>query len=150
MGRTENVTLTNMCMVYDGDKILVQDRAKNDYSGICFPGGHVEKCESFHDSVIREIYEETGLTVREPKLCGIKQWQDKNGRYIVLLYKTDKFSGELRSSEEGKVMWIKRSELENYKTASDFMTFIKVFENDDISEFFYDQSKGGWDIKLLP
>lgn len=43
MSRTEEVTLTNMCMIYDDSKVLVQERIAEDYSGITFPGGHVEK-----------------------------------------------------------------------------------------------------------
>lgn len=39
----EKTILTNMCMVYDGERILVQERVKDDWSGITFPGGHVEK-----------------------------------------------------------------------------------------------------------
>ena len=42
MSRTENVTLTNMCMIYSGTKVLVQEKTDDDYSGITFPGGHVE------------------------------------------------------------------------------------------------------------
>jgi len=74
MSRTETVTLTNMCMIYDGDKVLVQQKVDDDYSGITFPGGHVEKGESFTDAVIREVFEETGLTISSPVLCGIKDW----------------------------------------------------------------------------
>ena len=110
MAKTENVILTNMCMIYDDDKVLVQDRLDPKWSGITFPGGHVEINESFVDSVIREVYEETGLTVSELQICGTKQWTDinKNYRYIVLFYKTNKFTGELKSSNEGKIFWIKR------------------------------------------
>ena len=68
----ENVNFTNMCMVYDADKVLVIDRKKKDWSGITFPGGHVELGESFTDAVIREIKEETGLTIYAPQLCGIR------------------------------------------------------------------------------
>lgn len=70
--RTETVTLTNMCMICDGDKILVQDKIGDVWGGVTFPGGHVEKGESFTDAVIREVFEETGLTIRSPQLCGIK------------------------------------------------------------------------------
>ena len=59
MARIEKVTMTNMCMVFDGNKVLVQDKTDDDYSGITFPGGHVEKGESFTDAVIREVFEET-------------------------------------------------------------------------------------------
>ena len=76
MARTETVTLTNMCMIYDGERVLVQDRLDEGWGGITFPGGHVEKGESFTDAVIREIYEETGLVIAAPQLCGIKDWQE--------------------------------------------------------------------------
>lgn len=83
-------------------RVLVQDKTDDDYSGITFPGGHVERGESFTDAVIREVWEETGLKISEPKLCGIKDWmKDEETRYIVLLYKTDKFEGIVTSSEEG-------------------------------------------------
>ena len=69
MGRTEVVTLTNMCMIYDDDgNVLVQDKIDPDWKGITFPGGHVEKGESFVDSVIREIKEELGIDIKVKKL----------------------------------------------------------------------------------
>ena len=43
-----------MCMVYDGNRILVQDRMNPNWPGITFPGGHIEPKESFVESVIRE------------------------------------------------------------------------------------------------
>ena len=89
MARTEKVIMTNMCMVFSENRGLVQDKTDDDYSGITFPGGHVERGESFTDAVIREVWEETGLKITEPKLCGIKDWmKDEETRYIVLLYKT--------------------------------------------------------------
>ena len=72
MAKKEIVILTNMCMIYKEDMILVQDRLNPDWPGITFPGGHVELNESFTESTIREIYEETGLKVSNLKLCGVK------------------------------------------------------------------------------
>ena len=136
MARSETVVLTNMCMIYDGQgSILVQDRLDPEWPGVTFPGGHVEPGESFTKAVIREVQEETGLTIEAPKLCGLKQFLEDDGtRYIVMLYKTDMFSGELRSSDEGKVFWIKRSELEQYQLPVSFDQMIRVFEEDGIGE----------------
>ena len=138
-------------MVYDGNKILLQDRVKKDWRGLTFPGGHVEREESFVQAVIREIYEETGLTISEPKLCGVKQFQtDEDERYIVLLFKTDKFKGTLISSDEGEMRWVDRNSLNNCKLVGDFMDLLKVFDSDSYSEFMYEHNKSGddWLIRL--
>ena len=136
MSRAERVILTNMVMVYnDKGEILVQQKVNDDWTGLCFPGGHVEKEESFVKSAIREIKEETGLDISSPKLCGIKQFQtDEEERYIVLLFKTNQYSGYLKSSDEGEVFWIKPEKLSEYHLAVSFMEMYKVFTNDDVSE----------------
>lgn len=149
MSRTETVIITNMCMVYEGSRVLVQDRVGQHFSGITFPGGHVEHGESFTDAVIREIREETGLTISNPQLCGIKDWMNDEGvRYVVLLYKTDHFTGELRSSEEGEVFWTERSDLLKMKLAKDMPDVFRVFFEDELSEFYYYKENGEWKHQL--
>ncbi len=63
--RTSPVELTNICVICDGDRILVENKIGH---GICFPGGHVEPGESMEAAVIREMQEETGLTIASPRL----------------------------------------------------------------------------------
>lgn len=149
MASEEKCILTNMCMVYDGDRILVQDRVNPNWSGITFPGGHVERGESFVDSVVREVKEETGLDVSNVRLCGIKQWTHRDGayRYLVLFFKTNTYSGELISSSEGKVFWIKKAELKNYKLAEGFDRMFEVFDNDELSENYHWHTADGWDCE---
>lgn len=150
MSRKIPVTLTNMCMVQDGDRVLVQNRTDPDWPGITFPGGHVESGESFAASVIREVFEETGLTIENPRLCGIKEWENKDGsRYMVLLYKTDQFSGELQSSDEGEVFWVHFDELPTLKLGLDFQKHLELFLNDELSEAFYENTSEGWKLHLL-
>lgn len=142
MARMEEVELTNMCMVCDGKgNVLVQNK-KGDrtWHGWNFPGGHVEQGEFVTPSVLREIREETGLTIENPKLCGIKEFQkEQDGkRFIVFLYVASRFSGELRSSAEGDVFWYPLSELKRSKKLADgFSEMLPVFTSDEISEVFY-------------
>ena len=151
MSKTEKAIFTNMCMIYDSfGNILVEDRVKGSWRGIAFPGGHVEAGEAFADSVVREVREETGLKIENPTLCGVKQFHTEAGeRYVVFLYKTDKFSGELASSAEGRVFWIKREELERYPLALDFADLVRVFEEDGISEFFCYEENGKYAKRLI-
>ena len=150
MSREERVIFTNMCMVYDGKgKVLVQDRLDPQWPGITFPGGHVEAGESFTDAVVREVYEETGLTVSQLQMCGIKDWVQEDGaRYVVLLYKTDAFSGELASSAEGEVWWAPLEELPGMKLASGMDQMLRLFCEDRLSEQFFYKDSGAW-IEVL-
>lgn len=151
MAKAEQAIFTNMCMVSDGHgNILVQDRKNPNWPGITFPGGHVEYAECFVDSVIREVREETGLTVENPVLCGVKQFQThEDTRYVVLFYKANCFSGTLKSSDEGEVFWIPRSTLNDYTLAPDFENMLRIFESDELSEFYYYKDRGDWQLKLV-
>ena len=151
MAKKEPCVLTNMCMVYDGDKILVQDKKKTDWPGITFPGGHIEPQESFVKSVIREVKEETGLDITDVQLCGMKQWTQRDGefRYIVLFYKTDKFTGELKSSHEGEVFWIDKKELKNYTLADGFDSMFEVFDSDSLSENYWHFENNQWQVENI-
>ena len=150
MSRQIPVTLTNMCMVRNGAYVLVQDRTDPHWPGVTFPGGHIESGESFTASVIREVYEETGLTIENPRLCGVKEWENSDGsRYIVLLYKADRFSGKVRSSPEGKVCWAALSSLPSLRLSPDFEKLLEVFLRDDLSEFYFEQTPEGWQDHLL-
>ena len=148
MNRTENVELTVLCLIEDGDKILLQNRIKNDWRGYALPGGHVESGESFVDAVIREIKEETGLTILDPRLVGVKQFPLENGRYLVLLFKAAQWFGELRSSEEGQMEWIKYSDLQAVKMADDFDDLLKVMTTPELTEFQYLVSGDKWTVSI--
>ncbi|MBR3611473.1 MAG: 8-oxo-dGTP diphosphatase [Oscillospiraceae bacterium] len=151
MDRTQRTEIVNMCMVKNGGLVLVQDKIHEEWGGITFPGGHVEKNESLSDAVIREIFEETGLMIENPVLCGTKDWVNEDGsRYLVLFYKTEKFSGELKSSKEGKVFWLSLEEMLSMESrlSMDMKDMIKVFLEDELSEFFYYKENGEWKYSL--
>lgn len=129
MEKTYKCIISNMCMVYKGDMILVINRTKSDWPGLSFPGGHLEENETLEESVIREMKEETGLEIKNPKLCAIKEWDWGNGvRYLGLLYKTNDFKGELKSSNEGEVFWINKKDINKYELSQDFLELFKMID----------------------
>ena len=148
MRKTEPIELTVLCLIEDGDKILLQNRVKKDWHGYALPGGHVEPGESVVDAVIREMTEETGLTVLAPRLAGVKQFPIESGRYLVLLFKATKWTGELRSSEEGKMEWIEYSRLSELQTVDDFDELLRVINNPELTEFQYLVSGEDWTVSI--
>ena len=145
---TENVELTVLCLIQDGNRILLQNRVKEDWKGYTFPGGHVEPGESFVDAVVREMKEETGLDIIRPQLVGIKQFPIENGRYIVLLFKAVEFSGNVVSSDEGEMEWIDMEKLSEVNVVEDFYDLMKVLNDSDLNEFQYTVEGDEWIVHL--
>ena len=146
--KTERVELTVLCLIENGDKLLLQNRVKNDWRGYTLPGGHVELGESFVDACIREVKEETNLDIKNPKFVGVKQFPGEAGRYIVFLFKTTEFSGNLISSDEGKMEWKEYSELSNLKTVDDLEDLLKVMNSDTLNEFQYIINDDKWKVVM--
>ena len=148
MAKEELCVLTNMCMIYDENRVLVQKRVDPNWSGISFPGGHIEPNESFVDSVIREIKEETGLNITNVELCGVKQFPYNEGkcRYIVFLYKTNTYSGKLIASDEGEVFWVNKESLKDYVLADGFEELYEVFENNNLTENYWWIEDNKWKV----
>ena len=140
--------LCNMCMITDPEgRVLVQDRLpkpSNAWSGLTFPGGHVEPGETVVASVIREVREETGLTITDVVPAGYIQWynQDRQSQYFVFLFKTSSYSGELKGSAEGNVKWMTLNEMLSGKLALNMKQYLAVFQNEDISQAYGISGKG--------
>lgn len=123
------IILTNMCMVYNSnDEILVLNRKKNTWPGLTFPGGHVEENEDHLSSIIREMKEETGLDVTDLEVVGVYEWNvNEKVREMSILYKTCHYKGEVVSSIEGEVFFIKKEELKKYKWSLDFDKILEIY-----------------------
>ena len=140
MDNPQKVILTCMCQISDDDNILILHKVNSSYTGVTFPGGHIEENESLTDAIIREVYEETGLHIKNPIMCGIYDWINEDGtRYFVFLYKATEFSGELCSSAEGEVKWIKKDSFLNEPLAHGMKAVFEIINDEQISECFFDK-----------
>ena len=155
MKRNDNtITLCNMCMIEDAatGRVLVQHRLPkptNPWCGLTFPGGHVEAGESITASTIREIREETGLTVSHLRLCGVVEWEtigeradgspaevEANSKYIVFLFRTSTYTGVLDSSAEGQMEWMPLDEMLHGSLAPHMEQYIRVMLESDVPQAY--------------
>ena len=134
--------LCNMCMITDQQgRVLVQDRLpkpSNAWSGLTFPGGHVEPGETVVASVIREVREETGLTITDVVPAGYIQWYnpDHQSQYFVFLFKTSSYNGDLKGSIEGNVKWMTLDEMLAGRLAPNMKQYLAVFQNENIPQAY--------------
>lgn len=150
VNRQDKVELTNMCMIYDDhNNVVVEKKITSKGIGLIFPGGHVEKRESLVDSVCREIFEEIGLTISNPQLCGVKDWVETDGsRYMVFLYKTNQFKGEIKSSDEGEICWMPLEELKEQELLWHLEMMLHIFESEGCSELYFDRKGSSYHSEL--
>jgi 8-oxo-dGTP diphosphatase len=99
-----------MCLVQNKDKVLLINRPdKLGFPGYLGPGGKVDFPESITEGVIREVYEETGLRVKDLIYKGLDEYlvPKINYRYMVFNYLTTSFDGELLDNPpEGELKWV--------------------------------------------
>lgn len=139
----DTVCFMNMCMIYD-DKgnVLALDKENDSYTGTTFPGGHVEKDEIFQESIIREIWEETGLEIQNPQLCGVYHWTKSGVHNVLFLYKTNEFCGTLKSSDEGPVYWISLEEFKRKELTTGMEYVLQILESSQINECYMHLENG--------
>ena len=137
------IELTTMVMIQDPHtgKVLAQNRVKS-WKGLAFPGGYVEDGESCYACAVREVKEETGLTVSNLSSCGFVHWlnSETSNRYLVFLYKTTEYSGELIAEcNEGPNIWITLDEFRNTPSENQTRQYLLMFLTNQYSEAF-----GAW------
>lgn len=104
--------LATLCYVFKGDKVLMINRNKREndihlgkWNGL---GGKFNPGETPEECVIREVYEESGLLIKNPKLKGFLTFPafDEEEDWYVFVFTANEFSGKLIESNEGELEWI--------------------------------------------
>ncbi len=123
---------TTLCYIEENGSYLMLHRVKKEkdinkdkWIGI---GGHCEEGESPEDCVLREVMEETGLTLTGMRYCGIVTFVANNceGEYMHLFH-AKSFSGELKDCDEGTLEWVpiaQLNSLEHWKGDEIFLDLI--------------------------
>ena len=121
---------TTLCYITRGNEVLMLHRIKkkNDINqdkwiGI---GGHFEGMESPEECLLREAWEETGLTLTSWQCRGvvtfITEQPDRVVGEFMYLFTADGFEGQLKSCDEGELKWVSR----------DFLDSLPKWEGDKI------------------
>lgn len=127
--------MTTLCYIEAEDSYLMLHRVskKNDVNkdkwiGV---GGHFEEGESPEECLLREVREETGLTLTSWRFRGIVTFtQEDYGTEYMCLYTADGFEGEIRECEEGVLEWIKKDELLKLNLWKGDLIFLKLLKDD--------------------
>lgn len=103
------------CYLKKDNKVLMIKFSKKWGQVYAPPGGKFETGETPLDCITREFYEETGLTLINPRLQGISYWKDSH-EGIIFIFTAEDFEGELNiTSSEGELEWIKIEDLSRIK-----------------------------------
>ena len=104
-------------------------------------GGKFESGESPEDCVIREVFEESGLTINDPQLRGIMTFpNDFNSEdWYVFLFSATDFSGTVKSCSEGELLWIEKDKLDDLPMHEGDRYFIK----------WMNENKGIFSVKYI-
>ena len=128
MARELAIELTMMVMIENElGEILVQDRKKKDWPGWTFPGGHVETNEGSYHAALREIKEETGLSI-QPVLQGTAK---RHTRIGFSLYRQCRKAALARS-----VFWVDKETLNKHSLAGTLNELLPVFFGNEQQKYF--------------
>lgn len=127
---------STLCYITRGDQVLMLHRVKkkNDVNhdkwiGI---GGKFEADETPDECLIREAYEETGLTLTRWKCHGVVTFltnEAYDGEYMYL-FSADGFEGELRQCDEGDLQWVSREFINRLPTWEGDRIFLDLMWQD--------------------
>ena len=127
---------TTLCYIEKDDAYLMLHRVKkvNDenhdkWIGV---GGKFEAGESPEDCLVREVKEETGLTLTDYRYRGVVTFvSDEWGTEYMHLFTATGFEGELKVCDEGELVWIPKSEIEKLNIWEGDKIFFRLLVKSD-------------------
>jgi len=144
-----NKILATLCYIRKNGRTLMLHRIKkkNDlhegkYNGL---GGKLEDGETPEECVIREVYEESGLRIKNPLFKGMLTFPMFDGKndWIVFVFRAKRFSGKMINSREGDLVWIENHKLLDLNLWEGDKKFLKYIDSDKIfsGKFIYINGK---------
>ena len=136
LGMKERIAHLNstVCYLKKDNKVLMIKFSKKWGQVYAPPGGKFESGETPLDCIIREFYEETGLTLINPRLQGLSYWHDST-EGIIFVYTADEYEGKLTTiSSEGKLEWINIDDLLTIKQFPQNEKFTPYLFKDELFE----------------
>jgi len=120
-------------IIRDG-KILIVRRARPPAYGLfTLPGGGVEVGETLHAAVMREVREETGLTIEPLGLAGYREAiaRDGDGRierhFVILPFAARWLAGDVALNEElAEARWLVPAELAGLETTEGLADIVRA------------------------
>lgn len=127
---------TTLCYIEKDEAYLMLHRVKkvNDenhdkWIGV---GGKFEVGESPEDCLLREVKEETGLILTDYKYRGLVTFvSDEWGTEYMHLFTATGFVGEIKECDEGELVWVPKSEIENLNIWEGDKIFFRLLVNSD-------------------
>ncbi len=128
--------MTTLCYIENNDCYLMLHRTKkkkdvnkDKWIGV---GGHAEGNETPQECLLREVKEETGLSLTSYKFRGLITFiSDEYEAEMMCLFTADGYTGELITCDEGELEWVKKSDVPQLPTWEGDAQFLKLLLEDE-------------------